>query len=627
MKLLIPSQIEFYLSDANIRQDKFVKSLLKDDDGKLQDRRFIGLDVFMKFNRIKQLTNDVEDLKIALSDSPVVELSEDEKSVRRKFPVNNDKDVIGSTIYVEKLPDPVDHDWLSELFSNFGRVDHVSLPKFQENKQIMGFAFIEFDNARSAATACDFFNYLESHRPESASPPKVENESRTIIDKLLDNLSVNEINSMNNRINQRSCPGVNVVAKKERSADAKTAETEMADAETADAETAAAETDGAKSESPVDAKKRSANDALDDEPAKRLKSDKHGDNFSSLLEDLKNRFQSDIGRLTNLRVISKARWMAYKREYLHLKKKLDKKEEARSRGESQMETDATAEQKSRKPKSEKKKEVPEYGSGLIVKLQYGELTKGESMFKSKLRSLAPDQYSIAYIDIRPDSNLVYLRFKEAVTASNYLANDRLAELGQAVLLEGEEEQTYWTHIHQGLMNKKAKHKEKSQKQRELKEQRKKESEMEHESVEQSNEATKSEQAKNQPAKNQPAKTEPNRISNYEKGLIIKLQMDIDLNNEPTEQQLKKRIKSAANNSYIGYIDLDTTVYNLFLSSELIRKTCFIRCKTAELAKKVMDGEEFKALGESSVLEGDEERDYWQRVKECSMRKHQSKKSK
>lgn len=552
----------------------------------------------MKFNRIKQLTNDVEDLKIALTDSEVIELSEDEKSVRRKFPVNNDKNVVGCTIYVEKLPDQVDHDWLADLFSNFGRVDHVSLPKFQENKQIMGFAFVEFNNARSALAACNFFSYLDLHRPESADAPKAENESPTIIDKLLDNLSVNEINSMNNRIDRQSCMGVKAGAKSKGSVDAK---------------------NDSKDEGLVDAKKnkRSAEDALEDESAKRVKTegDKQGDNFSSLLEELKNRYQSDIGRLTALRVISKSRWMAYKKEYLHLKKKLDRQEESRSKCENRMEIERTDNKKNRRSKSEKKKEQIEFGSGLIVKLQYAELTGSEGMFKSELRSLAADECPIAYIDVQSDSNLCYLRFKEAGSALNYLQNDRIEELGKAVLLEGEEEQAYWTHIQQGLMNKKAKLKEKSQKLKEKKEQqRKKESEeMEHQAIEENNK--------------QPPKSQPNRIIDYEKGLIIKLQMDIDLNNEPSEQQLKKRIKSAANNSYIGYIDLDTTVYNLFLSSELIRKTCFIRCKTAELAKKVMNGEEFKALGESAVLEGEEESSYWQRVKECSMRKHQSKKSK
>ena len=572
-------QIEFYLSDANIRQDKFIKQLLKDDNDKLQDRKFIALDAFMKFNRIKQLTSDVENVKIALADSKVVELSEDETSVRRKFPINNDKDVDACTIYVEKLPDAVDHDWLGDLFSSFGRVDHVSLPRFKNNKQIMGFAFVEFDNQRSASRACNFFSFLDSHRPDQKPAEDCasgENESRTLIDKLLDNLSVTEINSMNDRIDQQ---------------------------------TAGAE---AKNEN-----KRSADEAFGDETAKRFKtqSDSQSENFGSLLEDLKNKYQQDVGQLTNLRVISKSRWIAYKKEYLHLKKKQNGQGQSRS-GEARAEMAGTSGSENRR-KNEKKKELIEFGSGLIVKLEYTELTGGQGVFKRELRSLAAEESSIAYIDVQTESNRCYLRFKEAQSALDYLQNDRLNAFGKAVLLEGEEEQAYWAFIKQGLVNKRAKQKEKAQRLKERKEQMKKsgeEEEMEH-------------QPSQQDSDRHSAREQANQITNYEKGLIIKLQMDIDLNNEPSEQELRKRIKTAANNSYIGYIDLDTSVFNLFLTSESIRKTCFIRCKTAELATKVLDGEEFKALGESVVLEGEEEYAYWQRVKECSMRKHQSKKSK
>lgn len=557
------------MSDANIRQDKFVKQLLKDDNGKLQDRKFIALDVFMSFNRIKQMTNDVEDLKIALADSQTVELSEDETSVRRKFSVNNDKNVEACTIYVEKLPEQVNHDWLADLFSNFGRVDHVSLPKFQLNKQIMGFAFVEFDNERSASGACDFFSFLDSHKQTPTDGPQTESESRTLIDKLLDKLNVNEINSMNDRIDRSADVSASVKKKN----------------------------------------KRSVEDAFGDEATKRFKSENESqtDSFISILDDLKNNYQQNIIQVMNLRVISKSKWMAYKKEFLHLKK-LDKQREPR--GDKSMEIGGTSDES--KKKNEKKEPI-EFGSGLIVKLEYTELTRGEGVFKREIRSLASEESSIAYIDVQPESKLCYLRFKENQSALDYLTNDHLGEFGKAVLLEGEEEQAYWSFIRQGLVSKKAKQKEKSQKLKERKEQMKKangDQEMKH----QLNEDSKHEIPLNQ-------------VPNYEKGLIIKLQMDIDLNNEPSEQELKKRIKSAANNSYIKYIDLDTSVYNLFLSSELIRKSCFIRCKTAELAKKVLEGDQFKALGESVVLDGEEEACYWQRVKECSMRKHQSKKSK
>lgn len=70
----ILKQMEFYFSDANLTKDRFLGDLVKNDP-------FVPIDVFLKFNKIRALTQDVVDIGKAMKFSTILELSEDKQKV------------------------------------------------------------------------------------------------------------------------------------------------------------------------------------------------------------------------------------------------------------------------------------------------------------------------------------------------------------------------------------------------------------------------------------------------------------------------------------------------------------------------------------------------------------------
>lgn len=53
----------------------------------------------------------------------------------------------------ERLPPHASIEWITSIFSEYGTVAYVSLPKFKDATRIKGFAFVEFCDSDSAAKA------------------------------------------------------------------------------------------------------------------------------------------------------------------------------------------------------------------------------------------------------------------------------------------------------------------------------------------------------------------------------------------------------------------------------------------------------------------------------------------
>lgn len=124
----------------------------------------------MKFNKIRKLTESLEDIQKALNKSELLELNEDKTKVFRKIPPKEKQNVDDCTIYVESIKSDATHDWLSSIFSKFGKVAYVSLPRFKHNRMIKGFAFVEFEKESDAQAALTFFEEIDMKIPAQIPP-------------------------------------------------------------------------------------------------------------------------------------------------------------------------------------------------------------------------------------------------------------------------------------------------------------------------------------------------------------------------------------------------------------------------------------------------------------------------
>lgn len=77
----IMHQMEFYFSDANLTKDRFLTQVIKEDP-------YVPLETFLKFNKIRSLTQDTNDIAKAMKHSTLLELSEDRLKVRKVIKIH-----------------------------------------------------------------------------------------------------------------------------------------------------------------------------------------------------------------------------------------------------------------------------------------------------------------------------------------------------------------------------------------------------------------------------------------------------------------------------------------------------------------------------------------------------------
>ncbi|KAH8408868.1 hypothetical protein KR009_002902, partial [Drosophila setifemur] len=150
----VRGQMEFYFGDANLSKDRFLRRYVEQDP-------YVPLEIFLTFNKIKKLTQDVQQIAKSLSNSQLLELDESGLKVKRKTKLPDQRDVNDKTLYVEALPANASHDWLKEVFSRYGPVAYVSLPHYPGTKKIKEFAFIEFEKSGSVEKAVKAFTQIQ----------------------------------------------------------------------------------------------------------------------------------------------------------------------------------------------------------------------------------------------------------------------------------------------------------------------------------------------------------------------------------------------------------------------------------------------------------------------------------
>jgi len=181
----IIAQMEFYLSDANLRHSKFLLPIYQKDP-------WIDLTLFLTFNKVASMLMEItgqeaseedkiQELVKALSyiESEHITLSECKAKVNRKSPFvpAASTNIDSCTVYAENLPSDADHDFIKNVFLPYGEVSYVSIPKFKSGRS-KGFAFIEFKSAESVEQVTSEFTNVTVEKSENLASVKTFNEDR-----------------------------------------------------------------------------------------------------------------------------------------------------------------------------------------------------------------------------------------------------------------------------------------------------------------------------------------------------------------------------------------------------------------------------------------------------------------
>ncbi|XP_067635275.1 la-related protein 7-like [Eurosta solidaginis] len=170
----IREQMEFYFGDANLARDQFLRKLIDRDP-------YVPLEKFLKFNKIKALTNSVKAIAQGVSQSQLLQLDETGLKVKRRTFIPAERNVDRKTLYVEALPPTADHDWVRQVFERFGEVVNVSLPTYAQSRKIKGFGFIEFKHMDSFHKAILAFNKFNGILKMQGTDPGELQSVRTLI--------------------------------------------------------------------------------------------------------------------------------------------------------------------------------------------------------------------------------------------------------------------------------------------------------------------------------------------------------------------------------------------------------------------------------------------------------------
>ncbi|KOB76830.1 putative multi-sex-combs protein [Operophtera brumata] len=154
----ILKQMEFYFSEANLSKDRFLGDLVKNDP-------WVPLDLFLKFNKIRTLSQDLNDIAKAMKHSSLLELSEDRTKVKRKVPVLP-YDADERTVYVESIPVSATREWLQRVSE---KEEFEPPKKKKKNKE------------KRPAKGLDLKLGQDSDSEKKADTPSDENKSITSI--------------------------------------------------------------------------------------------------------------------------------------------------------------------------------------------------------------------------------------------------------------------------------------------------------------------------------------------------------------------------------------------------------------------------------------------------------------
>lgn len=405
---LILKQMEFYFSDANLSKDRFLANLINVDT-------YVDLDVFLRCNKIRTLTEDKNRIAKALKNSTMLAMSEDGTKVRRITPIKLRDNSDARTIYVQGIPADTNHEWIINIFSRYDTVAYVSLPRYKSNRKLKGFAFIEFENIDGAEKCLKAFEEKDCILPSNTAP----HELLSITTFSEDAPPPNELE--NDKL------GSEPIAQKIK---------------------------GSKRNAPIDEIIETKKPRLNSTDNEKIESEQNDDNEEdddNVDKKKKKRKRNRRPRVEQpdiidygLRIMAKSNWKKLRNKYLQLqrskmkqlKQHLGKTRWGAHDRRDKMEVDEPINQ-------QQPDEIPiatpkfTFSEGLIIKIELDELCTNPKDFKNQFRG----DTGVQYIDVKEGVNCAYIRCNNIETAGNFFK--KYSDERMLNILQGDEEKQYW----------------------------------------------------------------------------------------------------------------------------------------------------------------------------------------
>lgn len=491
----ILKQMEFYFSDANLTKDRFLGTLI-------QQNPYVDLSVFIRFNRIRDLTTDTSRIAKALQKSTVLLLSEDGTKVCRTTPVVQKENIDDCTIYVQNLPPDADHEVLSSIFAQYGTVAYVSVPRYKSNKKIKGFAFVEFDKPESAQKCIKSFQKKGCVLPSHTSPNELLSittfddveKDVTLAGKPL-NFNTNNgfamkvaVPASEDNTESSNCgkEEPDVAAEKISESDENKEKIKAKKRKHQSTEESSAETSSAEKDVPTSKKKKAqdcdgdtnnelicSNDQKNESTTKdeqtsneNINTEDTGTAINSVNEEQENATDDkkkkrkrkrrskieDVGDSMGLQVMTKRDWKHLRNKYLELQRSKMKQLKQHLKKTRWNQWSNYERNKFEKEENDEKEKTAKdenasanrfsFAPGVIVKIEMQKPCTDPKSFKMELRGNS----SVKYIDVQEGSYDAYVRC-DTTEAAQALAQKSTDERHMTVL-QDKEETMYWQKISQ-----------------------------------------------------------------------------------------------------------------------------------------------------------------------------------
>ncbi|XP_021201282.3 la-related protein 7 [Helicoverpa armigera] len=442
----ILKQMEFYFSDANLTKDRFLGDLVKKDP-------YVPLELFLKFNKVRSLTQDVNDIAKAMKNSTLLDLSEDRLKVKRKTAVLP-YDADSRTVYVESIPVTASREWLERVFSDYGHVAYISLPKFKNSQKIKGFAFIEFNRPEDAQKCINTFTKMGCKLPTCMPPEDLSSIKMFSVDEPNEDIPEKKIEEeyeppKKKKKKDKKTPQKGLELKLGSESDSE----KRVDTPTEETKSIASVTTPTEENKLLDLESKDeltshdeGKETGDSDTPRKKKSRKRTAKERSKAKNNLSKNEAPRGALWGLQVLSKSEWKALRNKYLNLQRKYMKEMKMNIHNKKHQYSSIPA---PAAPSVEVEPGLPsgqadapkgiasiEKVPGLFVKEILPEPCLDVRLTKRTIRS----NIHALHVDVKEGQTEAIIRFDTPKAAEEYCANTA----NHARILSGPEEQEQWS---------------------------------------------------------------------------------------------------------------------------------------------------------------------------------------